>query len=409
MKKTLRYNYRLNPTAPHSAKFVEFGASARGVWNLFLSENMRRYDYDKTFLFYNDMTSLLVELKQFEEFAWLKALDSAAAQQVLRDLDTALKNACSKGRLQRFPKHKVSYKIKKQHNDSFRCVNNSNCIRVEKGTISLPKIGKVDIVLHRALISKIKTATVQLRHGKWEISLTQEVNCEPEKQQLQSIKGYDINSVNAVVSSEGDYITNPKFFKQSKIKMGQLQAQLARRIKGSGRWHKTKQRINALHGKISRQRLAFAHEVSRQITNDSDIAVFEDLNVKGMQQFNGNMVNDNIMGTISGLVRYKSQLAGKLHHEINRFTKSSGICYECKHGHKFGLATRTFTCESCGTQQCRDVSAAISVANTGEKELIAAGIVARVIPIAQKKASIKTKVFERVSKLSAGTEKKEAA
>lgn len=74
-----------------------------------------------------------------------------------------------------------------------------------------------------------------------------------------------------------------------------------------------------------------------------------------MQQFNGNMVNDNIMGTISGLVRYKSHLAGKLHHEINRFTKSSGICYECKHEHKFGLATRTFTCESCGTQQCRAV------------------------------------------------------
>ncbi|WP_226988941.1 hypothetical protein [Brumicola pallidula] len=50
-----------------------------------------------------------------------------------------------------------------------------------------------------------------------------------------------------------------------------------------------------------------------------------------MQQFNGNMVNDKIIGTISGLVRYKAQLAGKLHHEINRFAKSSGICYACNH------------------------------------------------------------------------------
>jgi putative transposase len=176
----------------------------------------------------------------------VKAFDSAAAQQVLRDLDTALNNACSKGRLQKSPKHKASYKIKKQHNNSFRCVNNSNCIRVEKGTISLSKIGKVDSILHHELVSKIKTATVQLRHGKWQVSLTQEVECESEKQQLQSITGYDINSQNAVVSSKGHYVTNPKFFKQSKSKMGQLQAQLARRIKGSGRWHKTKQRINAL-------------------------------------------------------------------------------------------------------------------------------------------------------------------
>jgi putative transposase len=62
--------------------------------------------------------------------------------------------------------------------DSFRCVNNSNCIRIEKGAISLPKIGKVPIALHRKLASKIKTATVQLKHGKWYISLTQEVECK---------------------------------------------------------------------------------------------------------------------------------------------------------------------------------------------------------------------------------------
>ncbi|MFT6899623.1 MAG: putative transposase, partial [Paraglaciecola sp.] len=51
---------------------------------------------------------------------------------------------------------------------------------------------------------------------------------------------------------------------------------------------------------------------------------------------------------------------------------------------------------------------AISVANSGEAGLIAAGIVARVKPNAQHKAANKTKVFER-SKFAAGSEKKEAA
>ncbi|TMO39945.1 transposase, partial [Pseudoalteromonas sp. S4389] len=108
MKKTLRYNYRLNPTPEQEVKLIEFGAIARGIWNLLLSENMRRYEYDKTFLFYKDMASLLKEIKPFEEFSWIKAFDSAAAQQVARDLETAMKNAFSKGRLQHFPKHKVS-------------------------------------------------------------------------------------------------------------------------------------------------------------------------------------------------------------------------------------------------------------------------------------------------------------
>lgn len=117
---TLRYNYRLYPTPEQEAKLVEFGAYARGVWNLLLSECQRRYAYDRTFVFYNDMAALLKELKAFEEFAWIKAFDSAAAQQVARDLDQALKNAIRKDRIQRFPRYKLSYHKKKQHNDSYR-------------------------------------------------------------------------------------------------------------------------------------------------------------------------------------------------------------------------------------------------------------------------------------------------
>ena len=408
MKKTLRYNFRLKPTAEQEAKLVEFGSYARGLWNLLLSENMRRYQYDKTFLFYNEMASLIKDLKKFEEFSWIKAFDAAAAQQVARDLETALKNSFTKGRLQKFPTFKVSFKQKKLHDDSFRCVNNSNCIRIEKGAVSIPKVGKVGIVLHRKLASKIKTATVQMRHGKWEVSLTQEVECKAAKRFLSSIVGYDINSQHTVVGSNGWYVKNPKAFKKSSTKLKQVQVQLSRRKKGSNRWHKTKARLNKFHGKISRQRLAFAHEVSCSIAKTSDIIVFEDLNVKGMQQFNGQMVNDNVMGMITELTKYKAELNGAIYHEIGRFVKSSGICYECKHEHKFGLSVREFSCESCKLVQCRDLAAAKSIENTGEKDLMAAGIVARVIPKSQQKSSIKTKVFER-SKFGVGSEKTETA
>ena len=409
MKKTLRYNYRLNPTPVQEAKLIEFGATARGIWNLLLSENRRRYEYDKTFLFYKDMASLLKEIKPFEEFEWIKAFDSAAGQQVARDLETAMKNAFSKGRLQRFPKHKISYKKKKLHNDSFRAVNNSNCIRIEDGAISIPKVGKVPIVLHRELVSNIKTVTVQYRHGKWECSITQEVECKTAKQVLETITGFDINSKQTVVGSNGFVADNPKFLKHSTEKLNQLQRQLARRTKGSNRWQKTKQRINKLHGKISRQRLDFAHKVSRQIINETDIACFEDLNVAAMQKFNGSMVVDNVMGLITQLSKYKAELEGKLYHEIGRFEKSTGICSECGQRHVLSLNDRYFTCLSCGTYQNRDLSAAKSIARTGELDLIAAGIVAKVLkPISQQKYSIKMKVFE-LSKLDCGSEKREAA
>ena len=202
---------------------------------------------------------------------------------------------------------------------------------------------------------------------------------------------------------------NPKFLKQSKDKLNQLQRQLARRSKGSNRWHKTKQRINKLHGKISRQRHDFAHKISRQITNENDILVFEDLNVKAMQKFNGSMVADNVMGLITQLSKYKAELEGNIYHEIGRFEKSTGICSECDQRHVLTLSDRNFTCTACGTYQSRDLSAAKSIARTGELDLIATGIVARVLkPTSQQKSANKTKVFE-LSKFAVGSEKNEAA
>lgn len=50
---------------------------------------------------------------------------------------------------------------------------------------------------------------------------------------------------------------------------------------------------------------------------------------------------------------------------------------------KFGLGIREFECEKCGLVQCRDLAAAKSVANTGEKELIANGILVRALPKSQ--------------------------
>jgi putative transposase len=46
------------------------------------------------------MAGLIRDLKKFDEFSSLKAFDSAASQQVARDLETALENSFTKGRAQ---------------------------------------------------------------------------------------------------------------------------------------------------------------------------------------------------------------------------------------------------------------------------------------------------------------------
>ncbi|MFT6194641.1 MAG: putative transposase [Cognaticolwellia sp.] len=58
--------------------------------------------------------------------------------------------------------------------------------------------------------------------------------------------------------------------------------------------------------------------------------------------------------------------------------------------------------------QFRDLSAAKSLANTCEKDLLASGILVRALPKTQQKSLSKTKVFEQ-SEFSMRSEKKEAA
>ena len=408
LTQTLRYNYRLYPTPEQEILLAEYASYARGLWNLLLSENERRYAYDKTFLFYKDTARLITDLKKFEEFSWLKSFDSAAAQQVARDFDLALRNAISKERIQRFPKYKISYKQKKLHNDSYRTVNNSNCIRIEKGMISLPKVGSVPVRLHRKLPGDFKTVSVSYHHGIWEASIVVQIKKLPAKEELNNVAGFDINSTHTLVSSNGWYVTNPKSLKNKEAKLKHIQVKLSRQKKGSHRWKKTKTRLQKVHYDIRNQRLDFGHQVSNTIAKCFDLAVFEDLNVKAMQQWNGRMTGDNLMGEIVNLTRYKMDRTGGMTHNINRFAASTKVCSDCGHTQHMKIDDRTFHCGACGMKLCRDLNSGLNIKSIGIKELTQAGTVCWALPKSQVKSPVKTKV-RTLRRLGVESEKRDVA
>jgi transposase len=112
---------------------------------------------------------------------------------------------------------------KKLHNDSYRTVNNRNCIRIENGTISLPKVGNVPIRFHRKLPGQIKTVTVSYHHGYREVSIPVEADRKAAKTELKTKAGFDINSRQTLVSSNGWYVTNPRYLSQTRKKIQQVQ------------------------------------------------------------------------------------------------------------------------------------------------------------------------------------------
>jgi hypothetical protein len=65
-------------------------------------------------------------------------------------------------------------------------------------------------------------------------------------------------------------------------RIAQLQKQLARRVKGSKRWERTRLRIAKLHNRLADMRLDFLHKLSTKLTSENQVVCLEDLNVSGM-------------------------------------------------------------------------------------------------------------------------------
>ena len=81
MKKTLRYNYRLNPTPEQEVKLFEFDADIREAFGIYCYlKTCVDMSMIKRFCFTKTWPQLLKEIKTFEEFNWIKAFDSAAAR-----------------------------------------------------------------------------------------------------------------------------------------------------------------------------------------------------------------------------------------------------------------------------------------------------------------------------------------
>ncbi len=90
------YRFRLYPNKEQIETFSKYFGCSRVVWNkaLELRESYHKEhknDSSKKGLNYYDTARFLKELKQKEEFKWLKETNSQSLQQTLMDLDKAFK------------------------------------------------------------------------------------------------------------------------------------------------------------------------------------------------------------------------------------------------------------------------------------------------------------------------------
>ena len=359
MKKGVRF--RIYPNREQKSLIEQTFGCCRLVYNKGLDMRISAYKNGAP-IGYKDTAAMVTELKQKEEYAFLKAVDSIALQQTLRDLDKAYANFFAKRA--RFP----VFKSKHHNHQSYRTQNQGDNIRIVGKYLKLPKLGFVK-VKQSCETGAVKNVTVERTPtGKYFAVLCVEYEPEP-RQNLGGIVGIDMGISHFYTDSNGRVMENPKYLEQSLKQLEREQRRLSRKQKGSKNRDRQRRKVARLHEKVVNQRNDFLQKESTRLVYENQVICIEDLAVRNMVR-NHKLAQHIVSASWSkffDMLRYKSVWYGNDILQVKRSYKSSQTCSVCGHVNPEvkNLSVREWKCPNCGAVHDRDENAAINIKMEG--------------------------------------------
>lgn len=159
----------------------------------------------------------------------------------------------------------------------------------------------------------------------------------------------------------------PKF--KSKHKKQSIRYPESCSIKGKGSHNRKKQvkRVAKVHEKIANTRVDFLHKISRELVDENQVIVVENLCIKGLARTKlAKSVLDAGFGMLLNFLGYKLEREGGKLIEVDRFFASTKLCNCCKFkNNSLNLSIREWVCPNCQTHHDRDENAAKNIREEG--------------------------------------------
>lgn len=318
------------------------------------------------------------KLKSFkEEWPFLTKVPSQAIANSYMDCMKAFENFFNsiKGKTKQEAKYPKFHK--KGQKDSFRIAATKTSkgydLRIEDYEhIKVPKLGLIKFRNYNNIDwTKVHIYNITIKKtptNKYFASLCCEL---PEPEYIEPkfyACGFDLGLKDFAIFDSGEVVENPKYYRKTEYKIKKTQRRLSKCKKFSKNYKKVQLKLAKLHEKIKNQRKDFQHKISRQIVNENQVIVSEDLNVKGMLKNHklAKSISDASFSSFCNMIKYKSNEQHRQYVKISTFYPSSKLCHCCGFKYKgLKLKERFWTCPECGTYLDRDENAAINILNEG--------------------------------------------
>ncbi len=229
--------------------------------------------------------------------------------------------------------------------------------------ISLPKVGKMPINLHRPIPEgfAVKQARVLRKADKWEVVLTIESDVSiPDAQPHGDAIGIDLGLEKFLTTSDKEFIARPRFLTSLCRELELLQRKYARTKKGSKNREKARIKVAKFHNHIANVRKDWQFKLANHLCTKKGVGMVfvEELNLKAMSR---GMLRKHTLDAAFGQFLNLLEWVAKKHQVYFLRVNPDGTSQTCPkcgtHTGKKQLSERVHRCGECGYETDRDHAA----------------------------------------------------
>jgi putative transposase len=382
---TLNYTYQIYPDALQVESLNEWLETCRNVYNYALRElkdwiSSRKCPVDRCsleseyiiaadypFPGYQQQQNNLPKAKK--DYPRLKAVPSQVLQTTIRRLHDAWDFFQKRG--YGFPRFKKYGQMKSILFPQFK-VN-----PITGWQIKLPKLGKVQVNLHRPIPDGfiVKQVRILKKAVGWfaVVSIQSDIFI-PEPVPHGHFIGVDVGLNSYLATSDGFVEPGRKFFKDMHRRLKVLQRRLSKKQKRSKNYEKARRQVERLHNHIAFKRKDYQYKMAHKLCDMAGTIFLEDIDFRTMAKgFLGKHTVDAGFGQFRDILYYVGKQRGVYIAEVDH-KGTSQTCPNCRIEVPKELSDRWHSCPECKYEVDRDIASAQEICNRGFEQLSTQGL-----------------------------------